>query len=434
MPLRESTTTRYNAMKLLEELKREQAAQSKSAVNLDRRARPRSPVSDAVQGAMKFLHGELSEFAHGLNQLKAGVRVSYEVDGVGTLKDLAQGGYNVVADSPDLPRFELFFRCVGQTSLHRVVNTAADREQLQRDLTQLGLKHQADDMSTWRYTVTVKPEINVRLLFSAAASGGTIRMEAHNLHRLGVELFSIEPSQINEALIEELGKMVLRRENRFAELSGNAVSDTMRQRLRERVQRRKDRQAKLADVVHKEIEAEHAGRKKLFRSSDPSSRTPRVRQAPRQAPIMVADDAPQDGWVNWDNSGAPALETGRVAEPAMPVATPMRQPTDDSDGAVTGSSPRYAWLITRDVRCADTAGTIAKRGPSGSQRAFPLPIIMNTGEPFRMKTREGEVRYLGSIAGEYQGLEPLKDFGHRHGCEIIEYQRGAEWVPVTAAR
>jgi hypothetical protein len=50
-------------------------------------------------------------------------------------------------------------------------------------------------------------------------------------------------------------------------------------------------------------------------------------------------------------------------------------------------------------------------------------IDLDLGERFRMKDDDGQVYYHGRIAGDYDGFEPLDDFGAPNaGCTSIEYR------------
>lgn len=403
-------------MKILEELRQEQVQQRQGETSMHGAPPPAAPATEAVQRAIELMFAQLCTFAEGLNQLDAKVPVSYDIEGMGTLADLRQCDYTVEERSCAQPSFDFRARCAGSHPLSCVVSTRAERDALQEELRELGLIHRADDLSTWRYAVTVKPEVQVCLTFLPSASGRSIRVEVNNLSRLGQELFSIQPDQVSEDLLNELGKMVLRRENRFARLSGNAVPEEVRRQLQARVQARRSRQAKLAAEVQQE---RHDAGTRRRTGGDGDSNRPHL----RQAPIMVSERAVDEGLVIWDAPDTGPDDGDDAVTELAPA--PIRNRAD-----ATQETPRYAWMITKDRRCSDTSSTIAKRGPAGAQKLFPIPSILNKGESFRLKTRDGEVRYLGSVIGDYQGVEPLVDFGLRHGCYVIEYQRNGEWVRV----
>jgi hypothetical protein len=88
----------------------------------------------------------------------------------------------------------------------------------------------------------------------------------------------------------------------------------------------------------------------------------------------------------------------------------------------------YTWVITMDIVPLDVTNPSVKVGPSGSKNRAPLGDVIKRGEHFRLLNSSGEARISGYILGEYQGREPLDDYGRELGCTDIQYKRGGEWV------
>lgn len=81
----------------------------------------------------------------------------------------------------------------------------------------------------------------------------------------------------------------------------------------------------------------------------------------------------------------------------------------------------YYWIIDKDVIGSDSVGT---EGPSS---ATPYGLIHNVGE-FRMLDDDENIYYYGRIFGDYDGFEPLDDFGMPHsGCVDIQYKEDGKW-------
>ncbi|NIR88777.1 MAG: hypothetical protein GWN95_03500 [Gammaproteobacteria bacterium] len=91
---------------------------------------------------------------------------------------------------------------------------------------------------------------------------------------------------------------------------------------------------------------------------------------------------------------------------------------------------RYTWVVTRDVLLGDSSDAVGKLGPSGVAGRERFDIVILNGEHFRLLDDAGEVRYIGYILGDYDGPEPLEDYGRKHGCVVIEYERNGKWLPV----
>lgn len=99
---------------------------------------------------------------------------------------------------------------------------------------------------------------------------------------------------------------------------------------------------------------------------------------------------------------------------------------------------KYAWIITKDHLYKDgdapngTLGSLDKSaqgtlGPSNPLTESGHKITTN-GEHFRMLDDNRELYYEGFIIGDYDGFEPLDDFGTPDsGCTIIQYKGHGTW-------
>jgi hypothetical protein len=98
------------------------------------------------------------------------------------------------------------------------------------------------------------------------------------------------------------------------------------------------------------------------------------------------------------------------------------------------TSNTYAWTIINDYRAVDTAddGTMLNArgivGPTGSARTHDEIVADPHARHFRLYGG-GQLRYEGVIAGDFQGDEPLDDFGRPlGGCTDIQYLKpGPLW-------
>lgn len=90
----------------------------------------------------------------------------------------------------------------------------------------------------------------------------------------------------------------------------------------------------------------------------------------------------------------------------------------------------YTWVITKDAIVGEASEVVGRIGPSGATGRLPFSEVIQQGEQFRLLNPWGRVEFSGFILGEYQGLEPLKDFGEEQGCVDIQYLRDGDWVNV----
>ncbi len=81
----------------------------------------------------------------------------------------------------------------------------------------------------------------------------------------------------------------------------------------------------------------------------------------------------------------------------------------------------YTWKITKDYIDGGEA-----TGTTGPENATDLT---ENEAKFRMLDDDNTIYYHGKIYGDYEGFEPLDDFGMPHaGCCIIEYKNAdGDW-------
>jgi hypothetical protein len=416
-------------MDILEQLKREHARRNGSTAQ--------GESSAALERAIETLYAGLERLAEALRKLNPDVRVSYEIESVGNLDELRQQDYGVETEDPTVPRFAFTFNCIGHKTLTRIAATVEQKEHIRHQLEGLGLSLKIDDMSTWRYVITLKPIVPVRLVFEPTPGGCAIRMTAHNLDRLGVKLYSLHPGVVRTELINELGKLVLRRENRFAEFSGNRVDSHIRQKLQDRVRARQRSREQIARDLNAEESTRPGRLKGLLRGRGQTKMPAQKVVAAPEPDLKDESEASGQGFIDWNgetrdepaHTGQPEIIAcaGELDRDALPLPALLG---DTEPGQPPAALPNYAWLITEDARADDTSASVGRHGPNGAARAFTTLQVLNEGEEFRLMNREGEIRFNGRITGEYQGVEPLVDFGMDRDCYLIEYHRRGQWVRV----
>lgn len=100
---------------------------------------------------------------------------------------------------------------------------------------------------------------------------------------------------------------------------------------------------------------------------------------------------------------------------------------------------RYAWKITRDRTQEwfdsgdfDDLDRTGVTGPSMLSGHLLVDLDQGRGAEFRMSDDDGHIYFEGRIVGDYDGFEPLVDFGMPDaGCTTIEYQNDhGLWRPL----
>gem|GEM_PF-2094541 len=89
---------------------------------------------------------------------------------------------------------------------------------------------------------------------------------------------------------------------------------------------------------------------------------------------------------------------------------------------------RYTWIVTRDAVLGDSSDAVGRIGPHGVQGRAPFDRVIRDGAHFRLLDEAGQSQFSGYILGDFQGNEPLDDFGRANGCVGIEYEADGGWV------
>jgi hypothetical protein len=91
---------------------------------------------------------------------------------------------------------------------------------------------------------------------------------------------------------------------------------------------------------------------------------------------------------------------------------------------------RYSWKITFDT-FAEPGSHVQIIGPRDASHDWKNDPKPDASEQFRMYDDDGELYYAGRIVGDYDGFEPLDDFGTPNaGCTRIDFKhpKTGEWV------
>lgn len=92
----------------------------------------------------------------------------------------------------------------------------------------------------------------------------------------------------------------------------------------------------------------------------------------------------------------------------------------------------YQWILVSDQLNGNTGERAVKICERGFAQQVRVETVVSRGRQFRLRNPRGEVCYTGYIVGEFQGPEPLEDYGRDVGCVGIDYERDGLWFAVVA--
>ena len=322
---------------------------------------------ETVQLQLRVFKIFLNDLAEQFRVLNREIVHTYDVLGYARLTELRQGGYHIETDGkgPLIRKLTLRYECVGSTAKQFWVENRDECNTVKEQLHSHSLVFRFKDDANWRYIFTLQPLIKVEFTFEPDPTEAGIRLTAKNFERLGVTSYSFAADNVNDVLLDEFGKKLVKQENNFEEMSGYRVAQDVRKQFQEKiVARQKERLAELETTDG----AKAAGRfGRLFKK------------------------------------GATVKNTG--ADPSVTAPKPAGASISKSKTADTSpaAAKKYAWMVTGSPSIGqDTSEWVSRLGP-GMEYHVGIKNLVSKGTHFRMLDATGAVQYraisLASVPG-----------------------------------
>lgn len=88
------------------------------------------------------------------------------------------------------------------------------------------------------------------------------------------------------------------------------------------------------------------------------------------------------------------------------------------------ATSKYGWIITRDILDGKNVKIV---GPNNISPELHSQLNRGEGEEFQLYDDDRELYYEGRIVGDYDGFEPLDDYGEPNaGCTSVKL--GGKWL------
>ncbi len=179
-----------------------------------------------LDAALRQVFSYLHELAQQLNVLKPPISRSYLIAGSQELRGLAwQHGstdYRTRAESAGaLIEFVSFnYKLLGTQALE-MERDGMVAESFRKFLFERNLKVNVEEFRSERHYVekarfTVAPEVTVNIRWEADARTGKLLVQTRNLERLGSACYQLAPEALNQALLDEFGRLVLNQPQQFS--------------------------------------------------------------------------------------------------------------------------------------------------------------------------------------------------------------------------
>lgn len=189
----------------------------------------RTAINEAVDQALKHVFFFLHELVQQLNIVKPGIPRDYPLleqyvlsrldwhEGFADYRTQSQSAGALV----ELVSFSYHLK--GEGLLH-IGREGASVERFRAALFDFGLPFTCKEFKNERQYVEradfeIRNDISVNVRWRADFAKGCIVIEARNLERLGSTLYTLRPQAIDQALLDDFGRIVLGQPNRFRELA-----------------------------------------------------------------------------------------------------------------------------------------------------------------------------------------------------------------------
>jgi len=194
-------------------------------------------VTSLLAPGLARIHQYLSEFKQYLATLAPDTNVDLSLREFGVMTDLKQTHYQLRSGTDPLKSVIFVAELIGEKPVKLGFQYIGEASELIQNLKREGLTiraHSVTHEGTDDQTILMELEakVPIQMEFKINPEQETIDLTVTNFEELGVRRHTLTANDVNDEMLDELGKYILRREN---ELLTGGVSWGYRKRLRERL-------------------------------------------------------------------------------------------------------------------------------------------------------------------------------------------------------
>ena len=190
-------------------------------------------AEEKLRPRMQAAYRYFEKLIESLRVISPDIDMRCELPGFGSVGGLMPRDYRIWLDTPDdFSAFTFGYDCVSASRFEcRLKDKVAEnvRKTLGSENIRCAIKSSGAGMSR----MILEPRISVRFELGSDPTHSVVRLRVHNLERFGMLEYSYPP----ERLMEELGKRMLGKPNRFKALSGDVVDASRRDAFKSEIAR-----------------------------------------------------------------------------------------------------------------------------------------------------------------------------------------------------
>jgi hypothetical protein len=252
-----------------------QEARTAEEDKVKRHAELLARFSANVQPSLEKVFSFLVEMEEHLNYLKPEILVDYSVPGFGELKGLRQGDYRMPKGRKDLLERVVFsFSCSSEGEVIRKTDDNRRLSSVVERLDEYGLSYDVrkvidENKRPQGGKIILQRTVPVTISFSGSLNDTTIELGIKNYFGFKNLKSTLQPDEISDQFIDELGKFILREENSLMTVR---LTKEQRQHVSRLVEEDKAEKARRLKEIEAAAAAEEAERLRELEETRANSR------------------------------------------------------------------------------------------------------------------------------------------------------------------
>ena len=224
-------------MSLLDDLKKQAEEKAKSDQGQGKSGGNQHEKNwHVIAPKLHIIFNYLKELSRNLNIVTSDSPTNYQLTKTIVFKNLKKKDFRIVKDNnSEMKSFSFRYDLIGDRNIPVVVNNLPEAEKLKSLLNQRMIKFTDKVENKNRIIISVVPKICVRFTYSADLANGMILLNISDFNSAWDQTIRLSPESVTENLMEETAKYILDQPSKLMEMTGNIISDDMREKLRERL-------------------------------------------------------------------------------------------------------------------------------------------------------------------------------------------------------
>ncbi len=227
-------------MSLIDDLKKK-AREAKDVGNkgTDITQRKRALFAPIIQPRLIYVQKFFNELSDTLNEIESEDQHEFKLTNSVTLNGFVKRNFSCYVKKDEKQELEetvFKYELLRKHDFNIPTQNSSESDLLKKILTDRNINFQNRSGDRSKSTFTIKPKINCGFTFKPDYETGMLALNIVNYDGTWDQTMKFRPDKVNDELLDEIGKYALHQENNLMEMTGNRMSITMRERLKQKLQ------------------------------------------------------------------------------------------------------------------------------------------------------------------------------------------------------